>query len=160
MQANETICGRTHILSAPAGARPLLFPLRAYVGHVFRRYTFEDIDRPRFSICCRRRGHFASRELQLLIVPSEACTEQKPSREMQSAGRRAREGNGSEGDARCCREYHVTPRNGESMVHGHVARDIETAYCCRTEISLCPCMSYHLTRHFEPFDSLVVHSVV
>jgi len=43
LQANETICGRTHILSAPCS--PLLFPLLAYVGQVFRRYTFEDIDR-------------------------------------------------------------------------------------------------------------------
>lgn len=43
LQANETICGRTHILSAPCS--PLLCPLLAYVGQVFRRYTFEDIDR-------------------------------------------------------------------------------------------------------------------
>lgn len=96
LRANETICGRTHILSA-AGARPLLFPPRAYVGHVFRRYTFEDIDRRVSPSVAVAAATLPAGRITVTHCSAEACTEQKPSREMQNAGRREGRVSGGKG---------------------------------------------------------------
>lgn len=95
LRANETICGRTHILSAPV---PLLFPPRAYVGHVFRRYTFEDIDRRVSPSVAVAAATLPAGNYSYSLFGRGECIEQKPSREMQNAVCMARrEGNGARG---------------------------------------------------------------
>lgn len=75
------------------------------------RYTFEEHWQARFSICCRRRR----RELYSysLCSEAEACTEQKPRREMQNARRFEGWGGGWGGGGGVAPRWedHVTRRN-------------------------------------------------
>jgi len=153
LRANETICGRTHILSASAAIILSSSICRTRIQEVhFRRHW-----QARFSICCRRRGHFTSQETTVTHCSAEAYIEQKPSREMQNAARR--EGRGTE-QRGCSPLSRISrnPRNGESMVHGRVARDIGSGIVVAQKLHY---VLIHLTiwRHFEPFDSLIVEIV-
>lgn len=127
---------------------PLLFPPRAYVGHVFRRYTFEDIDRrvsPSVAVAAATlpAGNYS----YSLFGPRRASNKNLPAR-CKTTGR-------SEGDARFCREYHVTPRNGDGSSRAWCTRACCTQYrdpgiVVTRKLRLRLYTSYHLT----PFRTL------
>lgn len=134
---------RSHAYPLRAPVPAAIIPSLAYVGHVFRRYTFEDIDRrvsPSVTVAATT---LPAGNYSYSLFSAEACTEQKPSREMQNAGRW--EGKGTQrGYALLSGVSRNSAQRRIDGACGHVARNIRTGYGF-TEITLCPYTSYHLT---------------